>query len=131
MSDLICLGFGYCARHFVAAHGGHFARVVGTTRDPHKVADERVELLMFEGQIRSDMLHQAIAEASHLLISAAPGEAGDPVLAELHGEIAAAPKLQSIAYLSSIGVYGDHAGAWVDETTATVPAHARGGRPPP
>jgi nucleoside-diphosphate-sugar epimerase len=127
MSILACLGFGYCARHFVAEFGTRFTRVIGTTRDPHKIAAEPVELLMFEGEYRSDELHKAIAQASHLLISAAPGEAGDPVLAELNTDVAAAPKLQSIVYLSSTGVYGDHAGAWVDETTATVPAHARGG----
>src|SRR5262245_17843957 len=127
MSNLLCLGYGYCARHFVAEHGQRFARVVGTTRDPHKIAGEPVELFMFEGEYRSDELHKAIAQASHLLISAAPGEAGDPVLTELAADIGAAPKLQSIVYLSSTGVYGDHAGAWVDETTATVPAHARGG----
>ncbi|MBX9845289.1 MAG: SDR family oxidoreductase [Xanthobacteraceae bacterium] len=127
MNTLVCFGFGTCARHFVAEFGTRFARVVGTTRDPHKIAAEPVELLMFEGSYRSDELDKAIAQASHLLISAAPGEAGDPVLAELRDQIAAAPNLQSIVYLSSTGVYGDHAGAWVDETTATVPAHARGG----
>jgi nucleoside-diphosphate-sugar epimerase len=127
MSILVCLGFGYCARHFVAEFGTRFTRVIGTTRDPHKIAAEPVELLMFEGEYRSDELHKAIAQASHLLISAAPSEAGDPVLAELTTDVAAAPNLRSIAYLSSTGVYGDHAGAWVDETTATVPAHARGG----
>jgi nucleoside-diphosphate-sugar epimerase len=127
MSTLVCLGFGYCARHFAAEFGARFTRVIGTTRDPHKIAAEPVELLMFEGEYRSDELHKAIAQASHLLISAAPGEAGDPVLAELGHHITAAPNLESIVYLSSTGVYGDHAGAWVDEFTATVPAHARGG----
>jgi nucleoside-diphosphate-sugar epimerase len=29
-------------------------------------------------------------------------------------------------YLSTIGVYGDHAGAWVDETTPTAPLSPRG-----
>src|SRR5690242_7819868 len=127
MSTLVCLGFGYCARHFAAEFGQRFTRVLGTTRDPHKIARDPVELLMFEGQQHSHELEKAIAEASHLLISAAPGEAGDPVLAALGSDIAAATKLQSIVYLSSSGVYGDHAGAWVDETTPTVPAHARGG----
>jgi nucleoside-diphosphate-sugar epimerase len=35
-------------------------------------------------------------------------------------------KLQSIVYLSSLGVYGDHGGAWIDETTPTIPPHSRG-----
>ena len=44
----------------------------------------------------------------------------------LENDIVAAPNLTSIVYLSSLGVYGDHGGAWVDETAATIPAHARG-----
>ena len=32
---------------------------------------------------------------------------------------------QRIVYLSTIGVYGDHAGAWVDETSLTKPTNLR------
>jgi len=127
MTALACIGFGYSARHYVAEFGSRFARVIGTTRDPHKIAGEPVELFMFEGEYRSDELHRALADVSHLLISAAPGEGDDPVLPVLGGDIAAAPGLQSIVYLSSTGVYGDHRGGWIDETTPTVPAHSRGG----
>jgi len=126
MSTLVCFGFGYCARHFTAAFGQHFSSVVGTTRDPHKVADESVELLMFS-EHPSEPLREAVAGASHLLISAAPNDAGDAVLTVFGEEIAAAESLQSIVYLSSTGVYGDHRGALVDEATPTVPAHERGG----
>jgi nucleoside-diphosphate-sugar epimerase len=44
----------------------------------------------------------------------------------LGGDIEAAPSLQSVVYLSSLGVYGDHGGAWIDETTPTIPPHTRG-----
>ena len=37
-----------------------------------------------------------------------------------------AQHLRSIVYLSTVGVYGDHGGAWVDETTPPQPASARG-----
>ena len=44
-------------------------------------------------------------------------------------QIAAAPNLHAIVYLSTIGVYGNHDGAWVDETTPPKPvaerSHAR------
>jgi nucleoside-diphosphate-sugar epimerase len=125
-ATLVCLGFGYCARHFVAEFGPRFKRIIGTTRDPHKIADAPVELLMFS-EHPSEPLRQTIRDASHLLISAAPRDADDPVLTAFGGDIAAAPHLQSIVYLSSTGVYGDHQGAWVDETTPTVPANERGG----
>ena len=39
---------------------------------------------------------------------------------------AAAPHLQWVGYLSTVGVYGDHQGGWVDEDTALTPATARG-----
>jgi nucleoside-diphosphate-sugar epimerase len=40
--------------------------------------------------------------------------------------IAAAPKLGWIGYLSTVGVYGDHQGAWVDETSALNATSQRG-----
>lgn len=126
MSTLVCLGFGYCARHFAAASGQRFSRIVGTTRDPHKIADDPVELLMFS-EHPSESLREAIAGATHVLVSAAPDDAGDPTLAMFGDDITSAPELESVVYLSTTGVYGDHRGAWVDETTPTVPAHERGG----
>ena len=71
---------------------------------------------------------RAVAAATHLLLSATPERNRRSDL-QLRSEnaIASAPKLASIVYLSSLGVYGDHGGAWVDETATTIPAHARGG----
>ncbi|WP_254453624.1 SDR family NAD(P)-dependent oxidoreductase [Siccirubricoccus sp. G192] len=67
----------------------------------------------------------AIAEATHLLVTAAPGEAGDPVLNAHAGAIAAAPQLRWIGYISTTGVYGDRGGAWVDEATPPAPRQDR------
>ena len=58
-----------------------------------------------------------IAASDAILVSIPPGESGDPVLASFADRIAAAPNLRWIGYLSTVGVYGDHAGDWVDETT--------------
>jgi len=126
MTALVCLGFGYCARFYVAEFGSRFDRVVGTSRSADKAAPSGVKMLAFDGIRPSPELRQAIGGASALLISAAPGEAGDPVLAALADDIANASKLQSIVYLSSLGVYGDHGGAWIDETAPTIPPHTRG-----
>jgi nucleoside-diphosphate-sugar epimerase len=126
MDTLVCLGLGYCARFYVAEFGSRFARVIGTSRSPDKVGAGGAEMLIFDGVDASPQVRGAVAEASHLLVSAAPGAAGDPVLAALQDDIAAAPKLQSIVYLSSLGVYGDHGGAWIDETAPTIPPHLRG-----
>ena len=126
MTALVCLGLGYCARFYVAEFGSRFNRVIGTSRSPDKKAGAPTEVLIFDGIHPSPELCEAISGASHLLISAAPGDAGDPVLAALTDDIATASKLQSIVYLSSLGVYGDHGGAWIDETAPTIPPHTRG-----
>lgn len=125
MATLLCLGLGYCARTYVAEFGARFERIFGTSRAPKPARG--VTMLAFNAAAPSDAVRAAVATATHLLISAGPTEAGDPIFAALKSDIAAAPGLQSIVYLSSLGVYGDHAGAWVDETTTTIPAHARGG----
>ena len=126
MTALVCLGLGYCARFYVAEFGSRFDRVIGTSRSPDKKAGAPIEVLIFDGIHPSPQLREAISGASALLISAAPGDAGDPVLAALADDIATASKLQSIVYLSSLGVYGDHGGAWIDETAPTIPPHTRG-----
>jgi nucleoside-diphosphate-sugar epimerase len=84
-------------------------------------------VLVFDGSAPTDDVAAAAAAASHVLISAGPQESGDPVLSALGQHLATAPKLAAIVYLSSVGVYGDRDGGWVDETAATMPAHERGG----
>ena len=125
MATLLCLGLGYCARTYVAEFGSRFDRIVGTSRTPKPAG--RVEMLAFDAAAPSDEVRNAVTAATHLLLSPTPTESGDPIAAALGSEIAAAPTLEAIVYLSSLGVYGDHDGAWVDETAVTIPAHARGG----
>lgn len=132
MPTLLCLGLGYCARHYVTEFGARFGRIVATTRSADRVAalaregiaGRRLEPLLFDGA--SAELAAAIAQADALLASAAPEAGHDPVLAVLADQVANAPRLRSVVYLSSLGVYGDSGGAWIDETAATIPAHGRG-----
>jgi nucleoside-diphosphate-sugar epimerase len=63
-----------------------------------------------------------------LLVSAPPDENGDPALRRFRGAIAAAPALARVVYLSSVGVYGDRDGAWVDEASAPAPSSLRARR---
>jgi nucleoside-diphosphate-sugar epimerase len=143
MSVLICLGLGYCAQHYVAGFGARFTRVVGTSRvarmersvirdgdpalrsAPCGLRSEDVEMLVFDGSTASPALLAAIAQADALLISAAPDENGDPVLGALGETLAAAPRLGAVVLLSTIGVYGDRGGGWVDETAKLDPANER------
>jgi nucleoside-diphosphate-sugar epimerase len=125
--NLVIIGLGYSASFYAAHHAGAFERVTGTQRAPKAQRLGRVELLPFDGAAYScdPRLLAAIAGADALLVSAGPDAQGDPALRLLANEIAAAPKLKKIVYLSTIGVYGDHGGAWIDETAPTDPANGR------
>lgn len=113
---LFILGLGYSARHFVRRFGGSFSHVAGTVRDPAKRDDlAGVELHAFSGSRPADATVERISDADVLLISIPPGSTGDPALAAVSDVIAAGRR--KVVYLSTIGVYGDHAGGWVDEST--------------
>lgn len=132
MATLVCLGFGYSAQHYVSEFGARFDRIVGTTRTPENAdvlatahyGGRSIEPILFDGESASPELMAALKEADALLISASPDESGDPAL-RLLGDTLAQTKLQSVVYLSTVGVYGDHAGAWVDEESDTRPVSAR------
>ena len=123
---LLSFGHGFSARALSDLLLPQGWRIIGTTRSEDKAArllQDGVEPRIWPG---AD-LRPALDAATHLLISAAPDENGDPVLAELRDEIAArAGQFAWVGYLSTTGVYGDHAGGWVDETTSLTPATKRG-----
>lgn len=101
---------------------------MGTTRDRdgfQRIAAQGFDLLAFDGETAAPALLDAIAEATHIVVSAPPDERGDPVLRVCGEAIAAAPRLEWIGYLSTIGVYGDHGGGWVNEETPPNPSSAR------
>jgi nucleoside-diphosphate-sugar epimerase len=123
MATLVCLGLGYTAAHYVATYGQRFQRVIGTTRKL-RAATDRVELFAFDGATASPELLVRVEESDALLISAPPGETGDPVLACLADAIARG-RTRNVVYLSTIGVYGDSGGAWVGEETPPNPGSKR------
>ncbi len=134
MATLLCMGFGYCAQHYAEAFGSRFDRIIGTTRTPKHAAtlaqqrfgDRAIEMIEFDGLSASRAILDAVEAADVLLISAAPADGFDPVLAVLADEILQAPRLQSAVLLSTLGVYGDHGGGWVSETTPPEPVNHRG-----
>src|SRR5258708_22033152 len=133
MATRVCLGLGYCARHYVGEFGKRFDRIVGTTRSAHRaaaLAKERLagrpaDMLVFDGITPWRELAAAIARADALLISAAPAEVRDPVLPALEDESARAPRLKSVGDLSSLGGYGDSRGSSIEDAAETTPAAAR------
>ncbi len=102
--------------------------VAGTTRSPEKsqtLAEIGIRPFLFDGTALPDGIRTELGQTTHLLVSIAPGEA-DPVLAAAGEVIAGAmPALRWIGYLSTVGVYGDHGGAWVDEDSECRPVSSR------
>jgi nucleoside-diphosphate-sugar epimerase len=131
----VCLGLGYCARHYVSEFGQRFDHIVGTTRSTDEVAalaarrfgGREVEMHLFDGKTASPEGRAAILAAEALLISAAPADGVDPVLAVLEGDILRSSALRMIVFLSTLGVYADSNGAWIDETAEVIPDLARRG----
>lgn len=125
---LLVFGLGYSALHLVRAHRDWFSGVVGTVRSPDKaraLSLEGIEARVLGPEGFDERILDDIAAADAALVSAPPGPEGDPVLASLGEALARAPRLAWIGYLSTVGVYGDHGGAWVDETTPTAPSSPR------
>ncbi len=132
MPTLFCFGLGYSAEHYIAEYGARFARIAGTVRSIEKAAAlapegpgrRSITAFAFEGSTAAAGIEPLLAESQALLISVPPGPAGDPVL-NLFADVIASSRIESIVYLSTVGVYGDHGGAWVDEETACVPVSER------
>ncbi|MBL6078570.1 SDR family NAD(P)-dependent oxidoreductase [Belnapia sp. T18] len=114
---LLIAGLGYSGAAVAREAARLGFRVTGTSRTPSS-----------PGIIPFAAAGEALASATHLLVTAAPGEAGDPVLAAHAAALAAAPALRWIGYLSTTGVYGDRAGGWVDEATPPAPGQDRSRR---
>lgn len=125
---LVILGFGYSAYAFAKEARGDFLSVTVTTRSDDKVARLRAEswdALRFDGASSDADLEGALQKATHLLVSVPPSETGDPALRALGATLMAAPDLKRVLYLSTVGVYGDHEGAWVDEESPLRPVSRR------
>jgi nucleoside-diphosphate-sugar epimerase len=120
-------GLGYCARRLIAREPS--IEPSGTARTSDRVAalrGEGVDAYGLDGALADSGLERALEGAEAIIVSIPPREAGAATLTRFAGAIAAAPALRRIVYYSTIGVYGDHGGEWVDERSATLTRTARG-----
>ena len=126
VNHLLCFGFGFSARAFVARLDTRAWKVSATSRDAEGIAE--IEAQGFHG-LPFDSTLQIAPDVTHLLISAPPGEHGDPVLNLFEEQLRKLSKqLKWVGYLSTTGVYGDRGGDWVDEESPLGPTTARGER---
>lgn len=126
---ILLFGAGYSAQAYAKLISSKAETIHGTTRAPEKfVSLEQAGItpLLFDGKTVTPELTQALNAATHIVISIAPGADGDPALKCVEAVLGASgSSLQWIAYLSTVGVYGDHQGQAVDENTACKPTSNR------
>jgi nucleoside-diphosphate-sugar epimerase len=127
---LFILGLGYTGMTLArrALRGGY--RVGGTVRVSEKakrIEAEDVEAIAFDAEKDAiDEISERLAKADALLVSLPPGPGADTLPERLAEPISRrAGNLAWIGYLSTVGVYGDHGGAFVDETTPCAPLSER------
>ncbi len=129
----LILGAGYSGRH-IAVEAARVGTVCGTRRTAAGVAELAtldIPGCILDGAVSDEMLAE-LSRVTHLVVSVAPQREmplKDPMLDLLRPLVTAAKgdnaeadnrlfgSLQWIGYLSTIGVYGDHQGGWVDEQT--------------
>jgi nucleoside-diphosphate-sugar epimerase len=124
---LFCFGFGYSAEALArrlsartSALAGTRTSVGGSTQAPLGA-----RLAEFKGDAVSGEVRGLLAGTTHALISIPPDLEGDVVLRHFREDLAALPDLAWVGYLSTVGVYGDWQGQWVDETSPTRPISER------
>lgn len=129
---LFVFGLGYSALALLRRSGRRFSAISGTTRSAEKAAALRaagIDAHVFDGTRPGEGVAPLVREAAFVLSTVAPLEGvdgrNDPVLTWHGADIRIGRAPLAMAYLSTVGVYGDHGGAWVDERTRLKPTSAR------
>jgi NAD dependent epimerase/dehydratase family len=128
VSRLFAFGLGFSAQELAARLAANGWEIAGTARDEAnlaRLARQRYEVTRFAGEAGNREVTTLLQGTTHLVHSIPPGPEGDPVLGHYRDQIATIGTLRWIGYLSTVGVYGDQGGNWVDETTPTKPNSER------
>lgn len=129
--NFFIFGMGYSARaaaDTLRAQFGDNTTIAGTSRSAagaSAISGLGYEGLVFDGKTPSEAVLARLKTATHLIISIAPNEDGDPVLNAFGEVISQTTSLEWICYYSTVGVYGDAGGGWVDESTPPDPVNTR------
>jgi len=118
-------GVGYCAETLVRR--APEIEASGTTRSQARAAELRkrgIEAFLLNGERVEAGLEDAVRRAEAIVVSIPPR--GDDWPSRFACAFDSAPPLRRLVYYSTIGVYGDHGGAWVDETSETRTRSERG-----
>ncbi len=129
-AHILFLGFGYVASHTAPRLARLGWRMSATAREKESLeVIERAGLAAHPFDATAELPEHAWRGVTHVLCSIPPGPEGDMVVPVLADALRAhRHQFRWIGYLSTVGVYGDHAGAWVDEETPCRPVSDRGRR---
>jgi nucleoside-diphosphate-sugar epimerase len=123
---LFCFGFGYAAEALARRLSARTTALAGTrTRleeTPHPLG---ARLAAFQSDGASQGVRSLLSGTTHLLVSIPPDLEGDAVLRHFRDDLLALPELDWVGYLSTVGVYGDCQGRWVDESSPARPTSER------
>ncbi|MBF9234436.1 SDR family oxidoreductase [Microvirga alba] len=125
---LFVFGLGYTAGHFVEAYRDHFAEICGTVRSAEKQEALRAagfQAHRFDAGRGDDGIADELARSDALLVSVPPVAGSDIVLETFSDLITSSSRLRWVGYLSTVGVYGDAGGGWVNEDTPPDPVNDR------
>ncbi len=124
--NLFCFGFGYTATVLAERLSERpDVSIAGTRTRLDRSEPAGVRLAAFQGDSRSSGVTKLLAGTTHVLISIPPDLEGCPALRLHGGDLEALESLEWVGYLSTVGVYGDAAGGWVDEETPARPSSER------
>jgi nucleoside-diphosphate-sugar epimerase len=123
---LFCFGFGYAAEALARRLSARTTALAGTrTRLDQGPPPLGARLAAFQSDGEAGQVRSLLAGTTHLLISIPPDLEGDVVLRYFRDDLLALPELGWVGYLSTVGVYGDCQGRWVDEMSPTRPMTER------
>jgi nucleoside-diphosphate-sugar epimerase len=125
------LGFSSLAALTALRIGQQTVNISGSVRTKDKadrLTREGVKAHVFDGTRAGETLGGDVRAASHVIFSIAPGAEGDPALIHHRADLDAASDLQWLCYYSTVGVYGDFGGEWIDEMAPLVPRNERSDR---
>ncbi|MFD1197897.1 SDR family oxidoreductase [Brucella gallinifaecis] len=126
---IFLFGAGYSARAFSRLMRGEAERIDGTTRNEQNfplLEQSGIAPITFDGETASAELIDRLAKSTHVVISVSPRDNGDPCLAIVEEALRRPGNtIRWIGYLSTVGVYGNFDGNWIDETALRQPASRR------
>jgi nucleoside-diphosphate-sugar epimerase len=120
---LFIFGLGYSGLQIARLARAAGWQIAGTCTSEEKATvlrESGITAHRFEGA--AALPAEAVSYATHIISTIAPDNGGDPVLRTCRALFGRA---RWLGYLSTTGVYGDHDGGWVEETTPPRPTQPR------